>query len=233
LVHFAVTTFCYNERRMAGEVRNLLNRDGRYFARVTVPKDLREILGKRELRSSLGPDRRDALRKLPVAVAKLLDAIAGARRVMKLGRPPQRRLTLVELAHLHYDELLQEDEVARNGPEELIGVTVPAMNAVFADGRRKALARVVSGEAQEDEISALLGVYLEIFQARGMINAPRGSVEWRKLARFIAGVQIEAQTRSVERDVGYYGGTPSFPPLTRPRPADLHVRLMSWECASG
>ena len=70
---------------MAGEVRNLLNRDGRYFARVTVPKDLRKIVGKRELRTSLGPDRREALRKLPLAVARLLDTIAGARRVMKLA----------------------------------------------------------------------------------------------------------------------------------------------------
>lgn len=98
---------------------------------------------------------------------------------------------------MHYDELLQEDEVGRNVPKEQTGVTIPQMNAVFADGRRKALARVASGEAQEDEIGGLLGVYLKIFQARGMINAPKGSVEWRKLARLIASVQIEAQTRSV------------------------------------
>lgn len=129
---------------MAGEVRNLLNRNGRYFARLTVPKELREVVGKRELRSALGPDRRAALRKLPIAVAQLLDTMAEARRqVGNLGdRPPQRHLTNVELSHLHYDELLQEDEVARNVPKQLTGVTVPRMSALCADGHRKALARV-------------------------------------------------------------------------------------------
>ena len=131
------------------------------------------------------------------------------------------------MAHLHYDELLQEDEVGRNVPKELTGVTVPTMNAFFADGHRKALARVVSGEAQEDEISALVGVYLEIFQSRGMLDAPKGSIKWRKLARLLAGVQIEARTRSLERDIGYYGGTPTFPPLNEARPADLRVEAVS------
>lgn len=213
---------------MAGGVRNFLNRDGRYFARVTVPRELRKAVGKRELRTSLGSDRRDALQKLPLAVAKLLDVIAEARRVMRPEhQPPQRHLTEAELAHLHYDELLQEDEVGRNIPKQLTGMTAPRWNELIADGRRKALARVVSGEAQEDEISALVGVYLEIFQSRGMIDAPKGSLEWRKLARLIASIQIEAQTRSVEGDVGYYGGKPTFPPLNQPRPADLYVEAVS------
>jgi hypothetical protein len=41
---------------MAGKVRNLLNRDGRYFARLVIPKELRPFMnGKTELRTPLGP----------------------------------------------------------------------------------------------------------------------------------------------------------------------------------
>ncbi|WP_420712663.1 DUF6538 domain-containing protein [Ancylobacter sp. SL191] len=51
--------------RIAAKVRHLLNRKGRFFARLVVPKDLRPFMdGKSELRSSLGPDRRTALKKL-------------------------------------------------------------------------------------------------------------------------------------------------------------------------
>ena len=50
---------------MAGKVRHLLNRDGRYFARLVIPKELRPYLdGKTELRTPLGPDYRTALKKL-------------------------------------------------------------------------------------------------------------------------------------------------------------------------
>ena len=120
----------------------------------------------------------------------------------------------------------KRDESARNWPVSH-GTSVPALNALFSDGRLAALTRVVSGEAEEDEIAALVGVSLDVFQARGIINAFRGSTEWRALGRLLASVEIEAQRRSNERDMGYYGGTPTFPPLTRPRPADLHVEAVS------
>lgn len=45
---------------MAGRVRNLLQREGRFFARVVVPVELRSILGKSEFRAAPGAD-------LPVA----------------------------------------------------------------------------------------------------------------------------------------------------------------------
>lgn len=209
---------------MAGELRNLLNRNGRYFARIVVPKDLRNTVGKAELRASLGPDRRLAIRRLPTEVAKFLDVLAEARRVSgHERRTPRRPLTAIELAHLHYDELLQTDDRRRDLPPELTGITVPSWNRFISDARIKALARVVSGEARDDEIGAHVGESLDVLLSRGIIDAPRGSVEWRAIARLLASVEIEAQTRSNERDVGYYGGAPKFPPLTQPRPADLHV----------
>ena len=54
------------------KVRYLLSRDGRYFARLVVPLALRPYLeGKAELRTALGPDRRQAPTNLPGAVARL------------------------------------------------------------------------------------------------------------------------------------------------------------------
>ena len=47
---------------MAGKVKNLLNRDGRYFSRLVIPKEIRPFLdNKTELREPFGPDRRTAL----------------------------------------------------------------------------------------------------------------------------------------------------------------------------
>jgi hypothetical protein len=48
---------------MAGKIRNLLPRNGRYYARITVPASLRPIVGKRELTEPLGADRTVALRR--------------------------------------------------------------------------------------------------------------------------------------------------------------------------
>ncbi len=193
-----------------------------------VPKHLRRAVGKSELRAPLGPDKRAALRKLPIEVAKFLDVLAAARHASGIETlAPRRALTAVELAHLHYDETLERDEMARNSPREEGHVSVPSWNRFISDGRLKALARVVSGEACDDEIGALVGVSLDVFQSRGVTNAPRGSIEWRAYGRLLASVEIEAQMRSNERDVGYYGGTPKFPPLTQSRPADLHVDAVS------
>jgi hypothetical protein len=213
---------------VAGEIRNLQYLNGRYFARMGVPKDLRKAVGKTELRASLGPDRRAAVRKLPIEVAKFLDVLAEARRVSgDEKRMPRRLLTAVELAHLHYEEMLEHDEKARNFPREPGEPTVASLNRLFSDGRLAALARVASGSAQEDEIRALVGVSLDVLQERGLIDATHGSAEWRALGRLLATVEIEAQKRSTERDVGYYGGTPTFPPLRQPRPADLNAEAVS------
>ena len=56
---------------MAGRVRHLLERAGRYHARIVVPERLRPILKKVELSAALGADRREALRKLPAVPASV------------------------------------------------------------------------------------------------------------------------------------------------------------------
>jgi Domain of unknown function (DUF6538) len=63
-----------------------VNRSGRYHARLVVPKDLRGIIGKTELRTPLGGDYRQALKLLPGAVAQLQHRIAVAERQARQGQ---------------------------------------------------------------------------------------------------------------------------------------------------
>lgn len=88
---------------MAGKIRHLVNRNGRYHARLVVPKELRGIIGKTELRMPLGGDRREALKRHPGAVTQLQLQIASAERKLEQGAPqsPTARylLTAEQLAH--------------------------------------------------------------------------------------------------------------------------------------
>lgn len=63
---------------MAGKVKYLLERSGRYHARLVVPKHLRGIIGKTELRAPLGGCYRRALQLLHGAVAQLQNQIGEA-----------------------------------------------------------------------------------------------------------------------------------------------------------
>jgi hypothetical protein len=84
---------------MAGKVRHLVNRSGRYHARFVVPKDLRGIVGKSELRAPLGG-----------TTAKLLNFCLVQSRGFKTksvkqsvnrGSSPIRRATLWRLTRWH------------------------------------------------------------------------------------------------------------------------------------
>lgn len=72
---------------MAAKLRNVLNRNGRFYARLTVPLALRKTVGKRELLASLGADRTIALRKLNDVLAGFQAQLESARQA--LDAPPQ------------------------------------------------------------------------------------------------------------------------------------------------
>ena len=103
---------------MAGAQRYLLNRDGRFFARLVVPKELRGIIGKSELRTPLGPDRRGAMKLLPTAVAAMQAEINRAKREAHPERPdPRDPFTTADYGRAvwqRYSAALAEDEVKRD-----------------------------------------------------------------------------------------------------------------------
>lgn len=73
----------------AGENPSSSRTSGRFTARTVVPVPLRAVVGKRELSTSLGADRREALRKLPGVVARFNETLSAA----KLHLAPSSALT--------------------------------------------------------------------------------------------------------------------------------------------
>lgn len=104
---------------MAGKVRHLVNRKGRYHARLVVPKRLRPIVGRTELRTPLGGDYRQALKSLPGAVAELQHRIAEAEhktRTVRSNGAPRYPLATDQIAYSHYMQRLEFDNELRNDP---------------------------------------------------------------------------------------------------------------------
>jgi hypothetical protein len=176
---------------MAGKIRHLINRDGRYHARLVVPRELRGIVGKTELRSPLGGDYRQALRSLPGAVAQLQHQIALAERNAGAGRPqpgPARYpLAPDQIAASHYMQRLAFDDELRNDPRyALIDI-----DDLLVQRLRAAL----SGRANDDELADLVGTQIERFRSAGNLDAAHGSTEWRTIARALCSAEPEALER--------------------------------------
>lgn len=201
---------------MAGKVRNLLDRDGRYFARLVVPVELREFVGRTELRKPLGPDWREALKKLPGAVALLQHEIAlaerqavaaGAKKVT-VGRYP---LADDQIALRNYTDRLAQDEAARNaGPQWA--------SSPIDDGFVAQLRRGIAGQLTDAELADLVGHRIDRFRKIGNTTAAPGTDEWRTLARAICISEYEALSRVTERDEGDFTGKPAHPLIANAAP---------------
>jgi len=197
---------------MAGKVRHLINRSGRYHARLVVPKDLRQAVGKTELRKPLGADYRKALRLLPGAVAQLQHQIAEVeRQTGQIAQPMRYPLAPDQIAHAHYTRRLAFDDELRNDPRyAAIGI-----DDILVQRLREAIA----GRASDEELAALVGAQIERFRASGNLDAAQGSDEWRVMARALCSAEYEALERVYERDEGDFSGVPSTPMLANTEPA--------------
>ncbi|WP_439493841.1 DUF6538 domain-containing protein [Bosea sp. (in: a-proteobacteria)] len=142
--HLSATKFATKLAVMAGRTKHLFERNGRFIARLVVPKHLREIIGKREFQAALGGDRRSAERRSYAVIAGFQDAIARAQRQSEISgrfapaRAP-RRFSDTELAQSHYHEELAIDDGIRN----IEGLHVDM--SWSRPGHRAALRRVASG----------------------------------------------------------------------------------------
>lgn len=204
---------------MAGKVRHLLNRDGRYFARLVVPAELRPYLANRsELRKALGPDRRVALALLPRAVSTLQHEIAVADRkradataqTPKAGRYP---LTPEEIAQRSYVHRLAQDELARNAGHQWAGLSID-------EGYVAQLRLGIAGRLRDVELDELVGARIRQFEAIGNTTAKIGSEDWRVLARALCISEYEALSRVAERDEGDFAGQPSHSIIADAKPIE-------------
>ncbi|MBA8907893.1 integrase [Aminobacter ciceronei] len=204
---------------MAGNVRNLLNREGRYFARLVIPKELRPFMnGKTELRTALGPDRREALKKLPGAVAILQHeialgerrAVAAGEKTVTLGRYP---LAVDQIALRNYHDRLAQDDQMRNAGRHWASLSID-------DGFVDQLRRGIAGQLSNADLAELVEHRIDRFRQIGNTTAEPGTAEWRTLARAVCISEYEALERVAERDDGDFTGRPSNPLIVNAAPVE-------------
>jgi integrase len=194
---------------MAGAVRHLVERDGRYWARLVVPALLRPIIGKTELRQPLGGDRRLALRSLPAAVADLQDRLTNAEAKVGKSAPaplPRRSRPLDPhaLARTHYSEEIALDERLRD--------TAPRATLISIDDSYVgALREIAAGRADDELTMRVLADVLIKFGQRGQYEHTPGSPTWRQLTRLLAQAELAALNVMAHRDDGEPDpATPAF-----------------------
>jgi integrase len=202
---------------MAGKVQYLLNRDGRFFARLVIPKELRPFMnGRTELRTALGPDYRTAVKKLPGAVALLQHEIALAERravdagerKVTVGRYP---LAVDQIALRNYQSRLAFDDELRNRDPRYASVGVDDLLAAkLRDG--------IAGLLTDGELAELVGNRIERYRRLGNTTATFGTDDWRALARGMCVSEYEALSRVAERDEGDFTGKPAHPLIAQAAP---------------
>lgn len=196
---------------MAGKVRHLLNRGGRYYARLVIPQELRPFLdNKSELRLPLGPDRRVALQKLPAAVLSLQLQIGTARERAALPNNNRSRavrpLSRDEIAVMEYQSQIEFDAEIRQHDHRYAEWGVdPDEARQFRDG--------FAGKLSNDSLDHLVGWRIERHRIAGNTDFIKGTPEWRMLAQALCLASYEAMCRQDERDNGDFSGKPQHPLL--------------------
>lgn len=179
---------------------------GRYVARVTVPEELRAIIGKRELVEPLGGDKKAAERAAHGVLARFHAQIDDARERLDALKP-----TISTAAKTHYRAELQADDLERRHDE----ATLAALRQITQPRRASLLRLVAAGQIVGEEAEALIGYAADALHAKGAAPAiPRA-----ELLKTLAEVQLEAMTQFEARDKGMMiAPEPKLAVLTEPDP---------------
>lgn len=202
---------------MARQPRYLLNREGRYFARLVIPRELRPFLdNKTELREALGPDRRAALAKLHPAVATLQSKIALAERELQIAtgstvEPGRYPLPVDQIAFRNYNERLAFDTELRNMDDRYASMGID-------DRLVELLRQGLAGSLSDDSLETLVGNRIDRYRRLGNTTVVKGRIEWRTLACAMCVSELEALARVAERHEGDFTGQPEHPLLANVEP---------------
>lgn len=160
---------------MAAKLRHWKEKDGRYWARISIPEDLRPLFqNKTQLTEALGGDRKAAIDKHPAAVARLKSQLAMARHALssalsqfqghgpstqppttataepKVSLTPER---LQQIAWDHHTSMLQDDAEKR--------ASMPTQQEIEEE-LNKAHARIEAGGADVTKsVSAAFNTFLD------------------------------------------------------------------------
>ncbi|WP_316195915.1 MULTISPECIES: tyrosine-type recombinase/integrase [unclassified Bradyrhizobium] len=202
--------------------RYLVSQGGRYWARLSVPKDLRSIIGQSELWEALGPDLMQARRKLPGAVARMHVRLGEAREELEAGRKPLSRppregriLSVRNLAKAHFEEQLQKQAEERRADLSRFAETIRFQRDVVQPFYAEKLRSVVNGLASNEEADALIGWSIDRYREQGNTDAVFGTPEWRELVQALAGVHLETIRLNQAHDSGDFSAEPSHPLLVK------------------
>jgi hypothetical protein len=173
---------------MAAKRRHWHEKDGRFWARIAIPKDLQGFFGKTQLTEPLGGDLRAADRAHAGAVARLQDQIRDAQALRGRSHAPSRLkvnhgLSLPELADQavwdHYTQILGEYETNRRA--------LPNPSDVEAEQERL-FQRIKVGEVEQNPIAIInASTELELMLHARAHNA---NIRARRLAALKASLQI-------------------------------------------
>lgn len=186
-------------------MRHWREKDGRFYARVAVPKELVHLIGRSELIEPLGGDRRAAMRLHPAAVARLQAqitkaSIGAAQTGATRASPARFPMTDAQLAARLYQIRLEVDEQAR--------LSHGYARLQIDDGYVELLREARAGKFDDLKLFGLVGMQIERFRRAGNVTAQPGSTEWRRLALTLCEAELEALARIFERNEGDFTGTP-------------------------
>ena len=219
---------------MAGKVRHLLNREGRYFARVMVPAALHGIIGKTELRQPLGGDRRIAERNLPGVVGAMLERIESARLALDgKAQVSPRVLSTGAMLRAHYQEEVGTDAATRNATFPDGQPVHTRMPDSFRQAHLAVLQRIAAGHSSNEEAAAVIGWAIDRYAGRGVAVPKLGTPEWRELARSFAAVQMEVVRQEMAADLGQAGTPPTLPILNEKAEAPFKPKVRITELFKG
>lgn len=220
---------------------HLMRRGASYSARIRVPLDLIEIVGKKELVRALGTnDEAEAKRRLwPIITEwhRQFDDLRARRALVPadrenavwehysdtLSRDDQRRGQMPNEAEIdaiteQAIQRVRDEKIDTDDPLAMLDVAVDVQVAkqaasVDANARRVKLAEMRKHLAKGE--MALIAHEVDDYLSRNGLLVDRGTPDWISLARHMMRAEIEALERMLERDRGDYTGQPRDP-LVKP-----------------
>lgn len=225
----------------------LLRRGASYYARVRVPVDLVEIVGKKELVKALGTkDEAEAKRKMWPLVEewnRQFDDIRSRRNIT----PDDKAVAVWQ----HYTTVLQRDDQARRDmptPADIeaektkiidranageipntdpltifdatLDLEVMKNARQFDEHTRRTKLDALQKQLMTGE-TALIAHEVDAYADASKLLMDAPSPDWKDTAHQMIRAEIEGLKRSLERDKGDYSGTPSDPIL---KPATSNTR---------
>lgn len=215
----------------------LLRRGASYYARIKVPIDLVEIVGRKELVKALGTKEENEAKRLMWPVVE-----DWTRQFDDLRS--RRTMTADDKAHAtwqHYEATLERDEAARRAAPTQADIDA-ATRAMFARAERgeissadplaildatlevqaKQRAREVDAISRRAKLTdmqkhlaggttALIAHEVDDYVDQNRLIVDRDHPDWKDTARLMMRGEVEGLKRSFERDAGDYTGRPSDP----------------------